>query len=660
MVANHRMVIAINEAALSDHEKEVLLDHVKGKCANHNLACMSSASYANEERVLQKLISEDSAYDTDFDTTLATELCTGMNKQYDAQEESDRPAVTQLLRACVFLFEQHGKNSEYYLNESDQIREWLKTASAVAVAKAMHEAGLQDTPKPKLQKLPPMKGSRQHVWLELAFWVLRNYRYYYAYLEQLRIRANANKLVKSVHRGLKDKYILAALAARGLTWMHEIWPARFLINDLADRPSLHSIFSSLSVCIQSGVDNETNMLLVDMAEKYPGWKKEIDSFIRNAEKDNSVIAKCATSEVDPIHVAKFRAARVAPMIASAERNVDGEETSAKAKHAPTTTDSVESGFGTVDQGLHKTSASLHAVFGITMMRRTHMLQSREEIKEKTRTAQKRKFRHRGIKVDYGGDIDDDSDKWDLCSLMTWPKEERFRLYRSVLAAYDEECVKKPKQQTLEHDNEAYQRKLKASESAAVALFKLAVKQAVWFKLKRAISKTELNKMLKDKKKVAVVAILREQVNIRRYVDSIKQPIPKRTGGGGWLSGTLTEGEVAKFRGHVEAMVKNEKYAKPPVIVPALQFEGSPSYAGKFAKQLEEARKADLQKIRGRLAQCMVDGSFKAVLGSTKRPKKLKAIKRSQARKAPTSEEREVLQDYVFEDEGTTWKVLKVQ
>ena len=80
-----------------------------------------------------------------------------------------------------------------------------------------------------------------------------------------------------------------------------------------------------------------------MAEQHPRWKNEITSFIKNAEKDNKIIAKRATTEVNPVHIAKFRAARVAPMVASAERIVDGAETSTKAKHASTTTDTVERG-----------------------------------------------------------------------------------------------------------------------------------------------------------------------------------------------------------------------------------------------------------------------------------------------------------------------------
>ena len=93
------------------------------------------------------------------------------------------------------MFECSGGNAEYHLNEGDQIRQWMKGPGAKAVAEKMHEEGLQESAEPKLEKkLPPMKGSRQHVWLELAKGFVKNYRYYYAYLETLRIRANPNKV----------------------------------------------------------------------------------------------------------------------------------------------------------------------------------------------------------------------------------------------------------------------------------------------------------------------------------------------------------------------------------------------------------------------------------------------------------------------------------
>ena len=149
---------------MSDAEKAITLDFFKGKCANHNLANISPASFEDEERILRALIAADSEYQCGFDVTLAKDLCTSMGNQYDAQAESDRPAITQLLRACVFLFTPHGKNGEYYLNEADTIAQWMKedgkdaedydkwySKSAMRVGQEMYDRGLQSSPKPKLE-----------------------------------------------------------------------------------------------------------------------------------------------------------------------------------------------------------------------------------------------------------------------------------------------------------------------------------------------------------------------------------------------------------------------------------------------------------------------------------------------------------------------------
>jgi hypothetical protein len=103
------------------------------------------------------------------------------------------------------------------------------------------------------------------------------------------------------------------------------------------------------------------------------------------------------------------------------------------------------------------------------------------------------------------------------------------------------------------------------------------------------------------------------------------------------------------------MVKDEKYSKPPQIaVPALQAQPRSSYAHKFALALEEAKEHELDTKRERLRLVMEDGSFKALLSSTRRPNKLKAAKQTTVTPA-----QEALVGRVFQDEGT-WKILKVE
>ena len=140
-------------------------------------------------------------------------------------------------------------------------------------------------------------------------------------------------------------------------------------------------------------DSDTPTAALDRVRgQHPEWSSSIASFEKAREQECKLVSKIIEADVAPAHLRRFRLARCRPMEESAARNVDEQETRAKAKHAPTTTDIVEGGFGTLDQALHKTSASMHAVFGIAMARRTHMLQSQTEIKEKMRPSRMKKLK----------------------------------------------------------------------------------------------------------------------------------------------------------------------------------------------------------------------------------------------------------------------------
>ena len=116
------------------------------------------------------------------------------------------------------------------------------------------------------------------------------------------------------------------------------------------------------------------------------------------------------------------------------------------------------------------------------------------------------------------------------------------------------------------------------------------------------------------------------------MDQIAAPVPAKEGAGGWLSGSLSEGEVGQLRAHVEGMVKAEKYTDPPAVAPALQREAPAPHATKFAAELEQKREDQLKQLRCKLQKCMRDGTFKAVLSSGRRPTKLKAAQRRQKKR----------------------------
>ena len=105
------------------------------------------------------------------------------------------------------------------------------------------------------------------------------------------------------------------------------------------------------------------------------------------------------------------------------------------------------------------------------------------------------------------------------------------------------------------------------------------------------------------------------------------------------------------------MVKKEKYKKPPALaVPVLKDRDEQSYHTKFAAQLEEAKKVRMEDMRAKLSSMMEDGSFKAFLSSSRKPRGLKA----DVQQRLSVQEQAALHGAVFREEGVEWKVLKAQ
>ena len=141
------------------------------------------------------------------------------------------------------------------------------------------------------------------------------------------------------------------------------------------------------------------------------------------------------------------------MLESLDRNMDEDHSrDVDMANAPTHTNNVESGFGTMNHTIHLTIASLYACFGATMCKQMHCLQSSTEIKEKAWIKKKRKLAHSGTRIGYGGQVVNDGkvDKWNWVSLFALPKDERHCLIRSVLKDYHRLCLEKPKLEQKTH------------------------------------------------------------------------------------------------------------------------------------------------------------------------------------------------------------------
>ena len=84
-----------------------------------------------------------------------------------ADDEEYDSSVSQGIRATSKLFASHGDHGDYHLNEHDKVESW----------RVKHN---KEHPKDKENQLPPLvhlpsiKGSRQHIMLELAEAIARN------------------------------------------------------------------------------------------------------------------------------------------------------------------------------------------------------------------------------------------------------------------------------------------------------------------------------------------------------------------------------------------------------------------------------------------------------------------------------------------------------
>ena len=113
-------------------------------------------------------------------------------------------------------------------------------------------------------------------------------------------------------------------------------------------------------------------------------------------------------------------------------------------------------------------------------------------------------------------------------------------------------------------------------------------------------------------------------------------------------------------------MQQEKYTKPQLVkVPALKPREQTHFADAYTTQLDKAREARAEEKAKQLDAMIADGSFMALL-KRKPSSKEKAgttattAKRTVAPRQPTAAQAAELNGATFEDDGITWKVLKVE
>ena len=121
---------------------------------------------------------------------------------------------------------------------------------------------------------------------------------------------------------------------------------------------------------------------------------------------------------------------------------------------------------------------------------------------------------------------------------------------------------------------------------------------------------------------------------------------------------------------MEGVVEGERYSKPAVVkVEALKPRKETQFPDSYTRWLDAARKERAEQKAQELEAMVADGSFLALTKrkpSNKNKKKAAAAAQAARRKAapaprqPTAAQATALDGATFEDDGISWRVLKVE
>ena len=157
--------------------------------------------------------------------------------------------------------------------------------------------------------------------LELAAAIAVNRPIYVMYLKKERQEGNENKLAEAVRLGLSNKYVVAALHARGYTFVSFASPARFVLNHLATRPTLYGVME----CMEGIVDelaslHHRNRLMEKILAYQPQWKEELERWSECVAPYHDSIIALVHDEEFKANTVRFLSANIESMQESIARN----------------------------------------------------------------------------------------------------------------------------------------------------------------------------------------------------------------------------------------------------------------------------------------------------------------------------------------------------
>jgi hypothetical protein len=287
------------------------------------------------------------------------------------------------------------KAFEHYLNESEEFQSFKEEKKRDHLQNDFGDTTLNDADYGDL-RLPPVKGSRALVIGSLAVKIGLNLHSYVRHLTthstQTKVddsdsTREANKLVRTLCHGLRDKFLVAFIFHAGI-YMACLGDALvFVMNSkLVTRLNVRAIWDialgtldALVVPCETGLaaghqnrwttlnPDAEHIFKTNMFEACPDWREQHEQWEADTGRMPHIERFMAlVREKSRLHIISELCAGGTPRTRKkieALRNKDCTETP-ELKNASVNTDSTESGIGTLDYHLCRTLAAFHTIFGV--------------------------------------------------------------------------------------------------------------------------------------------------------------------------------------------------------------------------------------------------------------------------------------------------------
>jgi hypothetical protein len=299
------------------------------------------------------------------------------------------------VRCCSKVFAQGGDAFEYYLNESKEFQSFKEEKKRDHLQNDFGDTTLDDADYGDL-RLPPVKGSRALIIGSLAVKIGLNLYSYVRYLTthstQTKVddsdsTREANKLVRTLCHGLRDKFLVAFIFHAGV-YMACLGDALvFVMNSkLVTRLNVRVMWDivletldALAVPCDTGLAAEhqngwttlnpdaEHIFKTNVLEAYPDWREQYEQWEADTGRTPHIERFMAlVREKSRLHIISELCAGGIPRTRKkieALRNKDCSEIP-ELKNAPVNTDSTESGIGSLDYHLYRTLAAFQTTFGV--------------------------------------------------------------------------------------------------------------------------------------------------------------------------------------------------------------------------------------------------------------------------------------------------------